>query len=31
MYDIVFWTVTAVIIIACGLVLYNVVYKNIEK
>lgn len=31
MYDIIFWMATAAIIIACGLVLYNVVYKNIEK
>lgn len=31
MYNIIFWTITAAILIACGLVLYNIVYKNIEK
>ena len=31
MYNIIFWTAIVAIIIACGLVLYNVVYKNIEK
>ena len=31
MYNIIFWTITAAILIGCGLVLYNVVYKKHRK